>query len=450
MLEHEGNSVNGPSGGADAGHVDEGMVHAWLDGQLSVEKAARIERHVAGCRPCSALVAEARGYIAASTRILNALDGVPTQVVPQAGRRSHRWQLRIAAAIVVMGLGTAVFLRGSHSPLNAVHQERAADRLSGSAGRSLPRPDTVATPAPRTLERAPQGRTQSAAARQLAPLTAPASKPAPNVSTVPSPSALGGALRRDGRERDLAVRAPADAAAPAAPAPATTPAEATIENALQGEASGRVNVRGRVVEADGQRAPVPAAQVVIPGTVIAQSTTDSGTFNISVPADARSLSIRRIGYLAENVPLTPGTTDYTISLKKDVLRLESQVVTGGATSIAAQNAAAAAKVTVAPNGAGAPTGGLRLTLAGSRCDGQVVLVPTGASGSGVTDSIEARLTPTTSQSLDQPGFVVRLVPDTAPAPAGSWQPIGRDSALVKLRGSRIATQIRVACGRDQP
>ncbi len=505
MLEHEGNPVNGRSGEADGGHVDEGAIHAWLDGQLSIEEVARIEQHVAGCGACSALVAEARGYIAASTRILNALDGVPAQVVPQAAGRPHRWQLRIAAAIVVMGLGTAVFLRGSHSPLSAAYQERAADRLSGSAGQSLPR-DTAATPPPRTLAPVPQGRTQSAPMRQAVPLAAPASKQAPIVSTAPSSSAVGGALRYDSGARDLAVPAPVDTTAPerrareaeadaaahdgsartralvsgapalanrahavprvgpvtdstavtrsvpmaAAPVPVTTPPEPTIENALQGQVSGRVNVRGRVVEADEQRAPVQAAQVLIPGTMIGQSTTDSGSFNISVPADAKTLTVRRIGYMAENVPLTPGTTDYTIALKKDVLRLESQVVTGAAANSASQNAAAAAKVTVSSGGAGAPTGGLRLTLAGSRCQGQVVLVPSGVSGPGVTDSIEARLTPTLSQSLDQPGFVVQFVPDTAAAPAGSWQPIGRDSALVKLHGLRVASETRVACGRDQP
>jgi hypothetical protein len=226
--------------------------------------------------------------------------------------------------------------------------------------------------------------------------------------------------------------------------------EPTLESALQGKVSGPVNVRGRVVDADEQRAPVSAAQVLIPGTMIGQNTTDSGTFNISVPADAKTLTIRRIGYMAENVPITPGTTDYTIALKKDVLQLESQVVTGAATSIASQNAAAAAKVALNAAGAGAPGGGLRLTLAGSRCQGQVVLVPTGALEPGVTDSVEARLTSTPSRSLDQPGFVVRFVPDTVSAPAGSWQPIGRDSALVKLQGLRVAAQTRVACGRDQP
>ncbi len=74
MLEHEGNSVNGHANEAGARHIDEGTVHAWLDGQLSADEAARVERHVAACGACSALVAEARGHVAAATRILNSLE----------------------------------------------------------------------------------------------------------------------------------------------------------------------------------------------------------------------------------------------------------------------------------------------------------------------------------------------------------------------------------------
>ncbi len=451
MLEHEGNSVNGRSNEADVRHIDEGTVHAWLDGQLSADEAARVERHVAACGACSAVVADARGHIAAATRILNSLDGVPTRVIPQARRWSHQWQLRVAAAIVVMALGTAVFLRGSHSPLSAAHDERALDRVAGPAGQSAPSA-SIATRPPEPSERALDAEKKSSATHQAVPFLPPANKPAPKASAAPAPAVVGGTLRAD-RERDLAASAPAAAAdTSGAPAVATAP---TIENSLQAQAplAARAvaarRVTGRVVDAE-QRAPVPAAQVAIPGTIIGQSTTDSGTFNIAVPADAKSLMVRRIGYMAENVPLTPGTTDYTIPLKKDVLRLESQVVTGAATTIGSQNAATAAKVAAAPENGGESGGGLRLALAGSRCQDRVVRVATGAEGVGLADSTEARLTPTPSQSLDQPGFVVRLVPDTAFVPAGSWQPIGRDSALVKLQGPRAVTQTRVACGGDQP
>nr|MBA3890450.1 zf-HC2 domain-containing protein [Gemmatimonadaceae bacterium] len=52
-----------------AGHLDEGVVHAWLDGQLAPEPAASVEQHAAACTVCSAMVAEARGLIAGASRV---------------------------------------------------------------------------------------------------------------------------------------------------------------------------------------------------------------------------------------------------------------------------------------------------------------------------------------------------------------------------------------------
>ena len=65
-------------------HLDEGRVHAWLDGELSAAESAAAERHVATCEQCAALVAEARGLIAASSRILSALDDDRSGVTPDA------------------------------------------------------------------------------------------------------------------------------------------------------------------------------------------------------------------------------------------------------------------------------------------------------------------------------------------------------------------------------
>jgi hypothetical protein len=100
-------------------HPDEGTIHAWLDGALSPAEARAFETHVAGCAECEAAVAGARGLLAASSRILSALDNVPAGVVPgsdatfaerlarssrdagASGRfRATRW--RAAAAIVVV------------------------------------------------------------------------------------------------------------------------------------------------------------------------------------------------------------------------------------------------------------------------------------------------------------------------------------------------------------
>ena len=66
-------------------HPDEGTIHAWLDGALSPAEAQAFEEHVAGCAECEAAVADARGLLAASSRILSALDHVPAGVVPRGG-----------------------------------------------------------------------------------------------------------------------------------------------------------------------------------------------------------------------------------------------------------------------------------------------------------------------------------------------------------------------------
>jgi len=64
-------------------HIDEGTIHAWLDGALPASEGARVEAHAATCATCSAAIAEARGLIAASSRILAALDDVPSGVIPK-------------------------------------------------------------------------------------------------------------------------------------------------------------------------------------------------------------------------------------------------------------------------------------------------------------------------------------------------------------------------------
>lgn len=113
-------------------HLDEGTIHAWLDGALDAEEAKRVERHAAECGTCRAAVAEARGLIAGASRILSALDDVPSGVVPNSpafggagraggpGRQRPRslWNIlhftptrAAAAALILVAAGTALVLR---------------------------------------------------------------------------------------------------------------------------------------------------------------------------------------------------------------------------------------------------------------------------------------------------------------------------------------------------
>ena len=94
-------------------HLDEATIHAWLDGALSPDQAARAEAHAAECAACAAGVAEARGFVAASSRITSALDDVPRGVIVAPRTRPHisRPLLQAAAVLVVVAAGGLLVIR---------------------------------------------------------------------------------------------------------------------------------------------------------------------------------------------------------------------------------------------------------------------------------------------------------------------------------------------------
>ena len=88
------------------GHLDEGTIHTWLDGAFDAAQASVVAAHVDACAVCRESVAEARGFIAGASRMVRALDAVPSDVVPRAD--VERVASRIVAAAVACG-ATLVF-----------------------------------------------------------------------------------------------------------------------------------------------------------------------------------------------------------------------------------------------------------------------------------------------------------------------------------------------------
>jgi hypothetical protein len=145
MKENEGERA------MDAGrndHPDEGTIHAWLDGAFDAPTASALEAHVASCPSCTERVAEARGLIAGASRVVGALDDVPSGVTPAWGRqappaRSSRrvsaWRrLRVTparaamAAAILIALG--VTLTKQHiAPEMDVAPRVAATSVQGAA-----------------------------------------------------------------------------------------------------------------------------------------------------------------------------------------------------------------------------------------------------------------------------------------------------------------------------
>src|SRR5688500_13890190 len=151
-------------------HLDEGTIHSWLDGALSADEAARAEAHVADCPQCAAAVAEARGFIAASSRILTALDNAPRGVIPVTAPRKRVDPLvwRIAATVLVVAAGTLAVFRSSgykapaemtaldsaRVPEVAATQSAPATELDGAAQRTTVGAAGGASPSA-TVSRAP-------------------------------------------------------------------------------------------------------------------------------------------------------------------------------------------------------------------------------------------------------------------------------------------------------
>lgn len=230
---------------------DEGMIHAWLDGELPPEEAARVERLVAEDAEWAAAAAEARGLIAASSRILGALDVVPGDVIPKGSRAAPapgpvrvekprarftvRPWMRAAAGIVVV-VGTALIWRGARGSDGArvdaveVTQEAASAPAASAA---------AAPPTTRAEERravVPDARDAAATSPQAAakaPLVAAATTTGAPERILDSPSSIAmPPARADSARQAAAGLAAAPRDASRAEAERTAPAPATADAAL--------------------------------------------------------------------------------------------------------------------------------------------------------------------------------------------------------------------------
>ena len=95
-------------------------------------------------------------------------------------------------------------------------------------------------------------------------------------------------------------------------------------------------IRGRVVESGGQR-PVSDAQVAVVGTTLGGITGASGEFVIvNVPAGARQLRVRRIGFQAQERAVTVNagaTATVNFELAQSAAQLDQVVITGTAGAV---------------------------------------------------------------------------------------------------------------------
>ncbi len=99
-------------------HVDEGTLHAFLDGELPSSERATVEAHLAQCATCRATLAEERALLERASAVLGSARPVerPAPTFEQLRRSSKRssWHVRTPvawAASIMLALGLGYYLR---------------------------------------------------------------------------------------------------------------------------------------------------------------------------------------------------------------------------------------------------------------------------------------------------------------------------------------------------
>src|SRR5437867_7432102 len=185
-------------------HVDEGTLHAYLDGELPPAEARGVEAHVAECPGCRARLEEERALMARAHELLG-LAAPPDRATPPFRVGDLRpparvwWRVPVPlawAATVVLALGIGMYLGGG----------------SGMRGREQPvaqRAAEVAAPAPAPVSPLAVRPADSAAAARVEPGRARRARP---TQLIP-PTAVAAAKRKQEEEARPADAARADTAA---------------------------------------------------------------------------------------------------------------------------------------------------------------------------------------------------------------------------------------------
>jgi TonB-linked SusC/RagA family outer membrane protein len=151
--------------------------------------------------------------------------------------------------------------------------------------------------------------------------------------------------------------------------------------ALPSGADAQRRITGRVTdETSGE--PVGDVSIIVAGTALRASTNEQGGFIVlNAPAGDLEIVARRIGYRRTTVRVPAAQQEIAIVMPRDVLQLETQVVTGAATTMARRNAANDIASVSADQLVQAPAPSVENALAG-RVAGAQVIANSGAPGGG--------------------------------------------------------------------
>lgn len=212
-------------------HVDDGTLHAYLDGESTAVEREHLEAHLAGCAACRARLEEERVLIERAGRLLG-LAAPPERAAPpfQELRRPRRggggFRLPLAwAATIALAVGIGWYSRGVWAPQGEQVQQKVAVQT--------PLPAAPAEP-PAQAPPAPSARVEQRRDRPARSAPAPSPSPSPadlairggavqelraqRAESTPVVTAAGAVSRLEAETARPVLR---DAVAPVPAAPAT-------------------------------------------------------------------------------------------------------------------------------------------------------------------------------------------------------------------------------------
>ncbi|MDP3908783.1 MAG: zf-HC2 domain-containing protein, partial [Gemmatimonadales bacterium] len=126
-------------------HVDDGALHAYLDGEVTAAERAEIEAHLAGCAACRTRLDEERALIGRASEVLGRAQ--PPLQTRRSRRGARRWVLPLTwAATVVLAVGLGYSLRAPESTPVAM-SDQATTVEESEAPAAQPRPPRSPVPA---------------------------------------------------------------------------------------------------------------------------------------------------------------------------------------------------------------------------------------------------------------------------------------------------------------
>ncbi|HET7583547.1 MAG TPA: SusC/RagA family TonB-linked outer membrane protein [Gemmatimonadaceae bacterium] len=159
-------------------------------------------------------------------------------------------------------------------------------------------------------------------------------------------------------------------------------------------------ITGQVTGADGT--PLASASVQVVGTQFGTFTGEDGRYSVSAPDGDVTLRVRRLGFKQRDIAVAANQNEANVQLERDVLQLETQVITGAATTVARRNAANDIAVVSGEQLNRAPTPTIENALQG-KIAGATIQSNSGAPGGGL--QVQLRGVTTINAAVD-PLYVI--------------------------------------------